>query len=263
MKRTATIPALFFATLLLGGCHVSDVSRKSVTIEQSWPAGQIETVNLRGHNGSVRIVAGAEDTINLQAKVRARHDNAEERIRKFVNPEIKDGTLYIGERRSGRRRVVILPFFRAEDAAIAYVLSVPPRMNLEITNVNGSMKIEGVAGRSALKSVNGSIEVSTPGGEVTAKTVNGRVRADFLDEFRGAKLGTVNGSITVSLPPNASFRTDVSQVNGSFKSNVPMTVRSTNPIEGESEGAPSTAMQAKYPLELTTVNGSVTVNQGG
>lgn len=263
MKRTAMIPAVLLATLVLGGCHVPDVARKTVTIEQEWPAAEIDTVDLRGHNGSVKIVAGTDDKINLEARVRSRHDNAEERIRKFVNPEIEDGTLYIGERKSGRRRVVILPFFRAEDSAIAYVLTVPSRMNLQVTNVNGSMKIEGVSGTSALRSVNGSIEVSTPGGQVTAKTVNGRVRADFMDEFRGAKLGTVNGSITVSLPPNASFRTDISQVNGSFKSNVPMTVRSTSPIEGESEDLPSGPAQAKYPLELTTVNGSVTVNQGG
>ena len=33
MKRTAMIPAVLLATLVLGGCHVPDVARKTVTIE--------------------------------------------------------------------------------------------------------------------------------------------------------------------------------------------------------------------------------------
>lgn len=253
--------ALLLCAFLLGGCHASDSVRKTVTIEQSWPASGIETVDLRGHNGSVRVEVGRNDQISLVAKARTRHPEAEERINEFLRLEVEDGTLYIGERKRKRKRVVILPFLRPEDAAISYVVTVPRRMNLAVTNVNGSMKIAGVSGRCSLRSVNGSIEVSTPDAKVTAKTVNGRVRAEFLEEFHGARLGTVNGAINVSLPAGAAFKTNVSQVNGSFKSNVPMTVRGTNPIEGESTGDLEVPERKKYPLDLSTVNGSVTVNQ--
>ncbi len=259
MRTQATVLLLF--AFLLGGCHVSDSVRKTVTIEQSWPAAGIETIDLRGHNGSVRINVGTDDQVSLVANARTRHRDAEERISDFLKLEVDDGTLYIGERNRKRKRIVMLPFLRPEDAAISYVVTVPRRMNLAITNVNGSMKIAGVSGKCSLRSVNGSIEVSTPDAEVTAKTVNGRVRAEFLEEFHGARLGTVNGAITVSLPAGAAFKTNVSQVNGSFKSNVPMTVRGTDPIDGESGEEFEVPERKKYSLDLSTVNGSVTVNQ--
>ncbi len=259
MRRQTS--ALLLIAVLLGGCQVRETARNTVTIEQAWPAAGIESIDLRGHNGSVRIVAGPDDQISLVANARTRHRDAEERISEFLRLEVDDGTLFIGERNRKRKRMVILPFLRPEDSAISYTVTVPRRMNLAITNVNGSMKIAGVSGKCSLRSVNGSIEVSTPDAEVTAKTVNGRVRAEFLEEFHGARLGTVNGAITVSLPAGAAFKTNVSQVNGSFKSNVPMTVRSTSPIEGESDEAFEVPERRKYPLDLSTVNGSVTVNQ--
>lgn len=261
MMRTKA-PAFLLLALLLGGCHASDTVRKSVTIEQAWPAAGIETIDLRGHNGSVKILVGNDDQVSLVAKARTRHPDAQERISEFLKLEVDGGTLYIGERNRKRKRIVMLPFFRPEDSAISYVVKVPRRMNLVVTNVNGSMDIAGVSGKTSLRSVNGSIEVSTPDAEVTAKTVNGRVRAEFLEEFHGARLGTVNGAINVSLPAGAAFKTNVSQVNGSFKSNVPMTVRGTSPIEGESAEAPEAPERQKYSLDLSTVNGSVTVNQG-
>jgi DUF4097 and DUF4098 domain-containing protein YvlB len=83
--------------------------------------------------------------------------------------------------------------------------------------------------------------------------VNGRVRAKFVREFNGARFKTVNGSVKATLPQNASFNVNLSQVNGDFEASFPLSINShpgSRRVSGEVNGG-------QHPLKITTVNGDV------
>jgi DUF4097 and DUF4098 domain-containing protein YvlB len=126
--------------------------------------------------------------------------------------------------------------------------------------VNGHITSIGVDGEWSATTVNGGIDVDIAGrNEVEAKSVNGYVRAKFRDQFQGAQLKTINGSVRATLPPTASFACDLSQVNGDFEATFPLSIHShpgSRRVSGDVNGG-------RYPLRIVTVNGDIQVQTSG
>ena len=229
--------------LTLGtGCHVGS-SRRDVEVRKSWPAAGIETLQVIGTNGRVDVTADSSATeITMVAQCRVTKSKEKGELIKVEN----DGTtLAISEMERKNRK-----FLFGDETKIDYEFRVPEGIRLRIDNVNGRIEVDGVDAKMELTTVNGPIEVSTPSGELVARTVNGSVRADFLERFPGARLKTVNGSVKVRVPRDCKVNPEIHQVNGSFRSDIPVTINSTGAVDEES-------------LEVTTVNGSVTLSELG
>ena len=240
------IPAL---AAIAFACAVPSPQR-STKISRSWSSADVKSIVLETVNGTVQVSTGNPGQVTMDASLVTNERKGADQL---LRMDVSDGTLHIVDR--GSRKRFVFPFFHS-GLQVHYVFTVPPKTDIALTNVNGKMRVDGIQGAAHLRSVNGTITISTAGAEVVARTVNGSVRAEFMSEFRGARLSTVNGPITVSLPPDASFDFDVSQVNGSFKSNVPMSVGRVS--RGDVSGAVN---GGQFPLELSTVNGSVSVQQ--
>lgn len=250
-KLTRLLPGALMLLLVLG-CHAG--TRRTIALQKEWPAAEIQRVELQGTNGRIH-VTGANDgkvVLNAQIKVRSR---GEQDPMKVVSITVENGTLRIIERHARDRKFIMVPFLSRDHASVNYDLTVPAAIDLTLRNVNGGMKIAGCGGKMELNSVNGGIDVRTPSADVSARTVNGRISADFEKEFRGAHVKTVNGSIDIGLPREASFNLEISQVNGSFRSNIPLNVST-----GGGDIA-ATVNGGNFPLELSTVNGSVHIEQ--
>lgn len=247
MKMTTRLLVPVLAALLLAGCYESE-QRVSETVEKSWPASELKVLDLEGVNGSITITAGDDAEIHLVADVRSTHDRKASEILSF--DEVGD-TLKIREH---HRRNRPFPFFifGGSGVRIDYEIRVPASTELDVSTTNGRVEISGVRGEHTLRSVNGRIEVTTPDAELSATTVNGRIIAKFTETFRGARLRTVNGSVRVMVPPDTAMSADVDTVNGSFTSNIPVHV-----------GSDHNASAREYPLDVTTVNGSVSVSEIG
>ena len=141
-----------------------------------------------------------------------------------------------------------------DDVEIDYVLRVPATVSLAVTTVNGKIATKGIDGDMKAATVNGPIDIETAGtSELQATTVNGRVRAKFTRDFQGARFKTVNGGVTATLPTNASFAVNLSQVNGDFEASFPLSIHS-NPgsrrVSGDVNGG-------AHELKIVTVNGDV------
>lgn len=244
MNRLA-VPIL--AALLVAGC-VQREPRFTETVDRTWPAAELRNLNLEGMNGSINITASSDSQIHMSANVTSHGEQASDVLR----IETDGDTLRISQRHHSNRA---FPFFLFSDngARIDYNIQVPPQTNLDVTTANGRVEITGVRGDHKLRSVNGRIEVTTPDAKVDATTVNGRIIAKFTSEFRGARLRTVNGSVRVMVPPHSAISADVDTVNGSFNSNIPVNV--------SSDRTASSGADHEYPLDVTTVNGSVTVSE--
>lgn len=249
MRRSISLIFALLAAALGAACYAPEA--RQTVFRQEWPASQVQKVEVRGSNGRIEIEAAPVDRVMMEARVRSRDG-------KSVNPhevlavKLDGSTLTIRERGS---RGTIFSFGR-KGRSIDLKLLVPSRVEIDAETVNGRVVVDGMAARMKLGSVNGRIEFSTPGAEVEASTVNGSIRGEFHQRFIGAKLSTVNGSIGVEVPSDASLDLDIHQVNGSFRTDLPVVVESTG-----GRGSHGSLHGGEYPLEINTVNGSVRLRQ--
>lgn len=246
MKTSRYLESIVIGALVMGGCVVP---QHEFEIRRAWPAGSIHQLEVEGINGKIEVTATTSNQITMTAKGTTSGPGKDDEI---VRADVADGTLRIHE--GGRRSYSV--FSIRHGRHIDYTIQVPATLTgVNLTNVNGRISVAGISGKLMTHSVNGEIHVSTPRGELTAATVNGAVNAEFLEQFTGAHLRTVNGAIAVSVPANSSIDSNVSQVNGNFRSDIPLvTTSSRGSTSGSAEGG-------QFPFEATTVNGSVTLSK--
>jgi hypothetical protein len=231
---------------------------RTAHIERQWPAAQIRHVEVREVDGGITVDAAPSDRLALTADVRARgvEPKPNEENQGWFQTELQGDTLVIG-RRHHRRRFFM---FDHDDVHIDYTLHLPPSVALDLNTVNGRIALRGVAAPAQLTTINGSIVVDSPGSaEVAAKTINGRIEARFENDFQGASLKTINGRVLATLPANASFSGDFTQVNGDFEAAFPLTIHShpgSRRVSGDVNGG-------RHELHITTVNGDIKVDNTG
>lgn len=247
------LPALL--AILTYGCVMGESHVETIT--KSWPADGIKRVDVNGVDGSVDVTAGTGNEISLVAHVRARNfrpDPKKENNGYFITA-LDGDTLTIG-RQHGVRIHSPFFFFTSHEVEINYELRVPPSVDLALKTVNGRVATRGTDGGIQATTVNGSLDVEASGTrEVTLNTVNGPVDAHFTKDFQGARFKTVNGSVRAILPPSASFACALSQVNGDFEAEFPLTIHShpgSRRVSGEVNGG-------RYDLNIVTVNGDIKI----
>ena len=248
------------AALLLAGCEVRERvvgPKRTVTVNRSWPASQINEIRVRSSNGSVTVEAAPTDQITLVATATGRALEPKEGVENkgLFETAIDGDVLRIGRRdRSRRRHFDFLFFDRDGRAQVSYKLRVPATVSLDMATVNGRIVTRGVEGETEASTVNGSIDVEVAGtNELEATTVNGRVQAKFTRTFQGARFKTVNGTVRATLPDDASFMVDLAQVNGDFEASFPVSIHSqpgSRRVSGEVNGG-------QHRLKIVTVNGAV------
>lgn len=228
------------------------------TIQRTWPAAQIKELVVFEIDGKIDVQAAATNEISLVATARGDFELKKNEDNQGLFETTIDGdTLRIGRKEKRDRDWHF--FFDFDDKRIDYVLRIPPTVALDLKTVNGRITTKGGEGETRIATVNGPIELETAGShEVRATTVNGSVRATFTQSFSGARFNTVNGGVEATLPKNASFSVDLSQVNGDFEASFPLSIHS-NPgsrrVSGEVNGG-------EHELKIVTVNGDVELANG-
>ena len=147
---------------------------------------------------------------------------------------------------------------RDNDVQVAFTVKVPAGVRFVGRTVNGDVTTGALTAPVAIRTVNGQVEFSTTGyGD--ASTVNGSIRGSMGSTLWNGELSftTVNGSITLDLPADASTDVRVRTVNGDITTDFPLTVSgrfSRRSLNGTIGGGGRT-------LELETVNGSIRLNR--
>ncbi|HJT16980.1 MAG TPA: DUF4097 family beta strand repeat-containing protein [Thermoanaerobaculia bacterium] len=250
--RQRSLP-LIAALALLTGCVAAE--ERTAHFEQKWPANGIGELNVEEVNGTVTVHGDSPDAITMVANVRARgvRPDPKQPYEGYMSADVDGNELAIRSR-NVRHHGFFFGF--GDEITINYDLHVPPQVALQLVTVNGKITTHGIAGEMNAKTVNGAMDIESTGtNEVSAKTVNGRIAAKFLQDFHGAKLGTVNGRVTCALPAGASFFGDFTQINGDFEAAFPLNIHShpgSRRVSGEVNGG-------RYPLKISTVNGDITV----
>jgi len=220
-------------------------------------------LEIRGINGAIHATRASGSEAEVTANKRAHRGNPDEVEIKVI--EDAQGVLICAvypSRRSSRpnecRRSGTQNDTGDNDVEVTFEVKVPAGVEFDAATVNGDVTARDLPADAELTTVNGDVDVEA-GGVAHATTVNGSIkarlgRADWKDRI---DFTTVNGSITVSLPGNASADLEATTVNGSIDSDFPITMRgrmSPQSLRGQiGDGGRD--------LKLTTVNGGITIRK--
>ena len=215
--------------------------------EQTYPLPSGGQFVLQNVNGSVRVEGWNRNEVEVRA-VKTAENNSRDlalvKIQVESHPaEVDVHTLY--------------PDGEDAEVAVEYIVHVPYRVLLHsIGTVNGSVSVHGVQGAGELRSVNGNVEVLNSSGRFSARTTNGNLHLELSNLTDGAPmdLETVNGSVTLGLPSNASADLNVRNMNGDVSSDVP--VYATAALPG-SQAFRGRLGHGGGPISLRTVNGGI------
>jgi hypothetical protein len=138
---------------------------------------------------------------------------------------------------------------------VSYEVWLPNSSNVKMDAHNGSIAVDGLRGQIHFHTLNGSIKLSGVGGATT----NGSITVDLVGSGwngNGLKVETTNGSVRLNLPQNFSARVEASTVNGSLRTDFPITV------SGEIRHDLSFVLGSGGPdVAVHTVNGSVHIGR--
>ena len=225
-------------------------------------AGQ--TLEIRGINGDIRATLADGDQAEVSATKTAHRSDPDQVEIKVVEYDggVTICAVYPAQRNREPNECAPGEGGRMNsednDVTVTFTVKLPRGVRYVAHTVNGEVRATGLQSDVEAATVNGGVRVSTSG-RAEATTVNGSIdalmgRADWED---GAHFTTVNGEITLQLPPEVNADLRASTVNGDISSDFPVTIQGRfgpRSVRGTlGRGGPD--------LEVETVNGSITLKK--
>jgi hypothetical protein len=246
--------------LVLAGCDLS-LGHLSARASDEWThtypltaGGEIRIVNT---NGRIEVEGVDGSTVEVRAERIARGATeaaARELLpRIVVKEDIKPDRITLEtERMSG---IMIGAGFE-----VRYHVKAPKNAIVNVTNTNGQVAVNGMAGKVMASTTNGAVKGTKLTGGVEGRTTNGSVSIDMAAIGPDpVSLETTNGSVTLTLPEKAKATVSASVTNGGISlgslDNFDVTEKSRRHLEGRLNGG-GTA------VDLHTTNGGIRLRSG-
>jgi DUF4097 and DUF4098 domain-containing protein YvlB len=209
------------------------------------PGGSFELQNV---NGTVEVQGWDRDEVEVRA-VKIAKDRDADLDRVSIEVEARPNSIAVLTR---------YPQNEGVEVAVEYTVHVPHGARVEhLATVNGTLRISGVDSVEELRTVNGNIEVYEGGGAVRAHVTNGNVHMELthVRDKDAMFAETTNGSVLLALPADTQADLETRCLNGSFSSELPVSVESTlKPREMHGKIGHGGA-----PIRLHTVNGGIKI----
>jgi DUF4097 and DUF4098 domain-containing protein YvlB len=216
-------------------------------IHQTFSLNEQGTVQLSNVNGDVTIRGWDKNEVDMKATKRAPADYID--LVKIEIDSTPDRLTIETKYPRGRKE---------SNVEVIYELMVPKHAVLNaIENVNGAIEVMGVEGEIKINTVNGSAAIEGSKSTVDAETVNGRITAKWSDfpKQGDVTMRTVNGGLKLQLPDNVNADVKASSMNGSIRTDFPITVQGTF-ISRKLAGRIGVGGTS---IDLETVNGSIDI----
>jgi len=273
MKPVPILIAIFIFSLAPTGCGAGkrveeDVVERSVEFA---PGGRITIVNV---NGDISVNTWDRREVKMKAVKRARAES-EDAVRMLLEKT----TVLFDRTEQGIDIRTAAPKKpgRNRNVSVAYTVTVPKEIDVELKTVNGTIEVKDISGAVDAKTTNGRIELTGIVGTIQAKTTNGKIglpevlgpiRAKTTNGSIKAEIGgsgeqqheiraaTTNGGIEVTLPKGLKANLKASTVNGKINSDFPVTVKGliSKSVDGVINGGGEL-------IHLKTVNGSIRLKE--
>jgi len=252
------------ASLTIAVLALSATAGSAQTSDFQWHGaiGSGHSIEIKGINGDVRAEPSASNEVEVVAEKTANRDDPNS-VRVDVVPHDGDVTICaVYPSRDSSKPNECLPgaagrmSTQNNDVQVRFTVKVPAGVGFIGRTVNGGVEATRLNGDVVLSTVNGSVAFSTTG-EGRASTVNGSIKGEMgRASWTGTlDMQTVNGGITLALPPDLNSDVTITTVNGDIQSEFPVTVsgsRTRRKLEG-------TIGAGGRLLSLGTTNGSVTL----
>lgn len=264
MKRLVPVALLLAAAAYLTPFNLYGVESNDFRWHGRIKPGN--TVELKGINGAIIAQGASSGEVEVTAHKTARRSDPNS-VR--IDVVEHDGNVTIcavypdvhGQRNECKPGSEGRNNSKDNDVSVEFTVRVPAGVKFAGRTVNGNIQGRSLNSDVEATTVNGNVRVQTSGTVSVARTVNGSIDADSgaTNWTKGAEFTSVNGSVALSLPPNASAEVHGSTVNGSIRSEFPLTVSGKfvgKKVDGKlGNGGPE--------LKLATVNGSITLRHSG
>ncbi|MCU1383485.1 MAG: hypothetical protein JWL71_2182 [Acidobacteria bacterium] len=239
----------------LAGCDVS-LGNLSARATDEWThtypltaGGEVRIVNTNGRI-DVEGVDGSSVEVRAERIARGATDGAARELlpRIVIKEDIKpERVSFETERMSG---IMIGAGFE-----VRYHVRAPKNAVVNITNTNGQVVLNALAGKVSARTTNGAVKGTNLTGGVDGESTNGSVSIDMASVGSDRiALETTNGSVTLMLPETAKATVTASVTNGGINvgalDHFDVTEKSRRRLEGKMNGG-GTA------VELQTTNGSI------
>jgi hypothetical protein len=232
---------------------------------QSWrgaiAAGNV--IEIKGVNGDITALAGSGNEVEVSAVMKGNRSNpAEVRLdivphgdgiticAMYPSPDSRPNECQPGN--GGRMNT------RDNDVTVDFTVRVPAGVRFTGRTVNGAVSADGLTAAVKISTVNGDANFATSSfGD--ASSVNGSIHARLGSTAwtEALTFKSVNGSVNVDLPADASTDIKVTTVNGRISTAFPITVVG----QVQRHRLNGTIGAGGRMLEVETVNGSVTLRK--
>lgn len=251
--RSPLLFALISIATVAGAPAVFAAKDVREEFRQTYPLDKQGKVRVENVNGNVRIITWDREEIKVEAVKRATKQEHLDEVKIEVDAgadHIRIKTRYPDSK--SRRD-------KNNSVSVDYVLTVPVQSHLDrINTVNGGVEIEKVTGDVEASSVNGNVSAAGLVGKVELSTVNGAVKATFAELKKSASLKSVNGSVTVALPPEANAKVSANTLTGGINSDFDLHAKKHFPIGQNLDGKLGAGGPA---IDLSTVNGGIRIDR--
>jgi hypothetical protein len=242
------------AALAGAGCDTGHARgpRTTQSVVETRPLDPGGTFRLENTNGYVEVHTWAEPRVKIEAEKSGSRWTVENTRVEILG----EGDRITVETRQPRQQWMF-----GRSGKVDYHVTVPENARVEIETTNGRVRIEGATGRVRAATTNGGVEVDDAAGIVEASSTNGGVKVAFRrSPAEGeSRISTTNGSVTLTLPPDASGAFEASTVNGGINTDFPLTV--SGGVGGRRLRGQLGEGRARF--ELRTVNGGVRIIRQG
>jgi DUF4097 and DUF4098 domain-containing protein YvlB len=251
--RSHTIFALVSIATVAGAHAVLAANEAREEFRQTYPLDKQGKVRLDNVNGNVRIVTWDREEIKVEATKHGKKQEHLDEVKIEVDAEADQIRIRTKYPDSKSRRN------NDNSVSVEYELAVPKQCRLDrINTVNGNVEIERVGGDVEASSVNGSVTAAGLAGQVELSTVNGSVKAAFAELKKSVSLKSVNGSVTLALPPEANAKVSAHTLSGGIHSDFGLQTKKHFPIGQNLDGKLGEGGPA---IDLSTVNGGIRIDR--
>jgi DUF4097 and DUF4098 domain-containing protein YvlB len=143
----------------------------------------VETISVRGAFCKTEIVSGTIDEVLLEGEIRSVRRYQDLRIRYQQNGSLLDVWIEQPNNTSGQIKGLL-------------VLSVPAQTKVQVSNLSGSIRVDGVGrGSTSLETISGDVVVNNHPDSLVVNTSSGNIQGDWISG--GVLAQSVSGHITI------------------------------------------------------------------
>lgn len=183
------------------------------------PLAGATQINMQIESGGVHLIAAAGiHTVTIRSVTRA------------------DAAPHVEVSRSGKAVAISLtghadaavPFAQGSSGSLGYEITYPSNVRIEVSELSGSITLDGERTRAALETNSGSIVVNNAHGEVDLAADGGDITVSLANDWKAPSLRmqTANGTLRLSVPPSFHARIDAQTEAGTVHNSLPRSTAS-------------------------------------